>query len=57
LSWYPTRNTKDGQKRVHTILCHEFSGVIAGLGNGTEWFEIGDEIYGMNDWFAQGERP
>jgi NADPH:quinone reductase-like Zn-dependent oxidoreductase len=54
LSWYPTRNTKDGQKRVHAVPCHEFSGVIAALGNGTEWFEIGDEIYGLNDWFVQG---
>jgi NADPH:quinone reductase-like Zn-dependent oxidoreductase len=54
LSWYPTFNTKDGQRRVHAIPCHEFSGVIAGLGSGVKDLEIGDEVYGMNDWFAQG---
>ena len=54
LLWYPTLNTKDGQRRVHAIPCHEFSGVVAGLGAGVEYFTIGDEVYGMNDWFAQG---
>jgi NADPH:quinone reductase-like Zn-dependent oxidoreductase len=54
LLWYPTFNTKDGHKRIHAIPSHEFSGVIAGLGNNVECFEIGDEVYGMNDWFAQG---
>jgi NADPH:quinone reductase-like Zn-dependent oxidoreductase len=54
LLWYPTLHTKNGEKRVHAIPCHEFSGVIAGLGSGVEWFEMGDEVYGMNDWFEQG---
>lgn len=54
LSWYPTFNTKDGQPRVHAIPGHEFSGVIAGLGKGVIGFSVGDEVYGMNDWFAQG---
>jgi NADPH:quinone reductase-like Zn-dependent oxidoreductase len=54
LLWYPTLYTKNGEKRVHATPCHEFSGVIAGLGSGVEWFEMGDEVYGMNDWFEQG---
>jgi len=54
LSWYPTFNTKDGQPRVHAIPGHEFSGVIAALGKGVIGFSVGDEVYGMNDWFAQG---
>jgi NADPH:quinone reductase-like Zn-dependent oxidoreductase len=33
---------------------HEFSGVVASLGTGANDFNVGDEIYGMNDWFADG---
>jgi NADPH:quinone reductase-like Zn-dependent oxidoreductase len=33
---------------------HEFSGVIAELGKGANDFNVGDEIYGLNDWFAEG---
>jgi NADPH:quinone reductase-like Zn-dependent oxidoreductase len=54
LLWYPTFRTKDGQRRIHAIPGHEFSGVIAGLGRDVQGFSVGDEVYGMNDWFAQG---
>lgn len=54
LEWYPTRNTKDGEPRVHAIPGHEFSGTVAALGTGAHSFSMGDEIYGMNDWFEQG---
>jgi len=43
--WYPTSHTKNGQPRIGAIPSHEFSGEIA---------ETGEEIYGMNDWFADG---
>jgi NADPH:quinone reductase-like Zn-dependent oxidoreductase len=33
---------------------HEFSGVVAALGKGAGGFQVGDEIFGMNDWFADG---
>jgi NADPH:quinone reductase-like Zn-dependent oxidoreductase len=33
---------------------YEFSGVIAAIGKDVEDFEVGDEVYGMNDWFADG---
>ena len=33
---------------------HEFSGVIAAIGKDVEDFEVGDEVYGMNDWFEDG---
>lgn len=45
---------KDGEKRSRAILGHEFSGVIAAVGGETVGFEIGQEVYGMNDWFADG---
>jgi NADPH:quinone reductase-like Zn-dependent oxidoreductase len=43
--WSPTWRTKNGEKRTWAVPSHEFSGEIA---------ETGEEIYGMNDWFADG---
>ena len=54
LLWYPTTHTKEGGTRTSAVPGHEFSGVVAALGNGTNSFTVGDEIYGMNDWFAEG---
>src|SRR4051812_30940264 len=54
IQWYPTSHTKSGEKRVGAIPGHEFSGVIAALGEGVSDFDIGTEVYGMNDWFADG---
>jgi NADPH:quinone reductase-like Zn-dependent oxidoreductase len=36
------------------VPCHEFSGEIARLGEGVAGLSAGQEIYGLNDWFAQG---
>jgi len=52
--WYPTTHTKTGQARAYAIPGHEFSGVIAGLGENAAGFQIGQEVYGLNDWFAEG---
>jgi len=54
LLWYPTTHTKSGTARTRTVPGHEFSGVIAAIGKDVQDFEVGDEIYGMNDWFADG---
>src|ERR1700712_5291520 len=54
LLWYPTLHTKSGDKRNQAVPGHEFSGVIAALGEGVADLEIGQEIYGMNEWFADG---
>lgn len=54
LGWYPTSHTKDGAQRLDAIPGHEFSGAIASLGHGVSGFTIGQKIYGMNDWFADG---
>jgi NADPH:quinone reductase-like Zn-dependent oxidoreductase len=45
LQWYPTLHSKSGEKRMGAIPCHEFSGVVA---------DGGQEVFGMNDWFADG---
>jgi NADPH:quinone reductase-like Zn-dependent oxidoreductase len=54
LFWYPTTHTKSGTARLRAVPGHEFSGVIASIGKDVENFEVGDEVYGMNDWFADG---
>ncbi len=54
LLWYPTTHTKDGAARTNTVPGHEFSGVIAAVGRQVHGFNVGDEVYGMNDWFADG---
>src|SRR6185369_16786772 len=54
LLWYPTTHTKTGGARASAVPGHEFSGVVVALGKGVGGFVAGDEIYGMNDWFADG---
>jgi NADPH:quinone reductase-like Zn-dependent oxidoreductase len=51
LVWYPTSHTKSGSPRQDAVLSHEFSGVVA---EGATAFSPGDEVYGLNDWFAEG---
>jgi NADPH:quinone reductase-like Zn-dependent oxidoreductase len=54
LLWSPTTQTKDGAPRANAIPAHEFSGVVAAVGSDVRDFRVGQEIYGMNDWFAEG---
>lgn len=54
VAWVPTFQTKDGGKRTRAILGHELSGVVAALGDGVTGFAVGQDVYGMNDWFADG---
>jgi NADPH:quinone reductase-like Zn-dependent oxidoreductase len=54
LRWYSTTHNKAGEKRVGAVPCHEFSGSIANVGKDVGCLEIGQEVFGMNDWFADG---
>ena len=54
LSWYPTSHNKAGDKRIGAVPGHEFSGVIAEAGEDANGSQIGDEVFGMNDWFSDG---
>ena len=45
---------KTGEKRTGAVPGHEFSGVVAQLGDGAGSANVGDEVFGMNDWFADG---
>src|ERR1700678_3816233 len=54
LVWYPTTHTKDGAERKDAIPGHEFSGIIVAFGEDVPGFTLGQPVYGMNDWFAEG---
>jgi NADPH:quinone reductase-like Zn-dependent oxidoreductase len=54
LGWYPTTHHPDGTPRNGAVPGHEFSGEVVGVGEGAQGFQIGQEIYGLNDWFADG---
>src|SRR5262249_6337181 len=53
LLWQPTTHTKSGDNRRHAIPGHEFSGTITAVGSGAHG-AVGEEVFGMNDWYAQG---
>jgi NADPH:quinone reductase-like Zn-dependent oxidoreductase len=54
LGWYPTSHRKTGEARKGAVPGHEFSGVVAAVGEDVGSLEIGREVYGMNDWFSDG---
>jgi len=55
LLWYPTTHRKSGEPRRHAVPGHEFSGSVAGVGADIHaHYEVGQEVFGMNDWFADG---
>ena len=50
--WVPTSTLADGRPRPRPVIPgHEFSGVVAGLGAGVADVSMGDEVYGLNDWY------
>ena len=55
LQWAPTFNQPSGEPRPFPIvLSHEFSGVIESTGANVTNVRAGDEVCGLNDWFANG---
>ncbi len=55
LQWEPTWKQRTGQPRPFpVILSHEFSGTVEALGPDVAGFELGEAVYGMNDWFENG---
>ena len=55
VQWAPTFQTQSGATRPFPIvLGHEFSGVIESLGQDVREFSIGEEVYGLNDWYING---
>jgi NADPH:quinone reductase-like Zn-dependent oxidoreductase len=57
LLWATTWTTRDGDSRpLPLIPGHEFSGVVAALGESVTAFAEGEPVYGMNDWFGEGSQ-
>jgi NADPH:quinone reductase-like Zn-dependent oxidoreductase len=55
VQWAPTFQTLTGGPRPFPIvLGHEFSGVIEDAGPNVSGFQIGEEVFGLNDWFTNG---
>lgn len=54
LNWYASSHTKDGARREGAVPSHEFSGVVAAVGDGVDSVEEGQAVYGLNDWHADG---
>ncbi len=53
-SGIPPRTIKTARPRRRAVPGHEFSGVVAAVGEDAKGFDVGEEVYGMNDWFADG---
>jgi NADPH:quinone reductase-like Zn-dependent oxidoreductase len=54
LKWPSTWVGRAGRARPAPIPAHEVSGVVADLGYGTTGFAVGDEVYGLTDWYRDG---
>ncbi len=54
LTWPSTWVDRSGHDRAPTIPCHEFSGTITAIGFGVAGLEVGDDVYGLVDWYRNG---
>src|SRR4051794_19248394 len=54
LDWSSTWVDHAGNARPAPIPAHEVSGMVAALGYGTTGFAVGDEVYGLTDWYRDG---
>jgi NADPH:quinone reductase-like Zn-dependent oxidoreductase len=54
LQWPSTWVDRSGRDRRPVIPGHEVSGTVVGLGYGTTGFRVGDEVFGLTDWYRDG---
>lgn len=55
LAWVPTWTTREGASRPFPIIPgHEFSGEVIAVGPDVDGMLLGEAVFGMNDWFADG---
>jgi NADPH:quinone reductase-like Zn-dependent oxidoreductase len=53
--WFPTFHTPSGAPRAFPIVPgHELSGVIEAVGPEVDGLQVGDAVFGCNDWFGDG---
>ena len=54
LQWPSTWVDRSGRDRRPVIPGHEVSGTVVGLGYGATGFGVGDEVFGLTDWYRDG---
>ena len=54
LQWQSTWVDRSGRDRRPVIPGHEVSGAVVALGYGTTGFGVGDEVFGLTDWYRDG---
>lgn len=54
LQWPATWVDRSGRDRRPVIPGHEVSGTVVALGYGTTGFGVGDEVFGLTDWYRDG---
>lgn len=54
LQWPSTWVDRSGRDRRPVIPGHEVSGTVVALGDGTTGSSVGDEVFGLTDWYRDG---
>ena len=54
LTWDPTWSDEQGKSRVPIIPSHELSGVVVKLGTDVTSIAVGNEVYGLIDFYRDG---
>src|SRR5919202_5599898 len=54
IGWPSTWVDRAGNARPTPIPAHEVSGTVIDLGFGTTGIAVGDEVYGLTDWYRDG---
>lgn len=54
LDWPSTWIDRAGRERWPVIPSHEVSGIVAAVGFGEVRLSVGDEVYGLTDWYRDG---
>lgn len=54
LDWPSTWVDRAGRERQPTVPGHEVSGTVVATGYGTTGLAVGDEVFGLTDWYRDG---
>jgi NADPH:quinone reductase-like Zn-dependent oxidoreductase len=54
LEWPSTWVDRRGLDRTPIVPCHEVCGQVVELGYGTSGLAVGDEVFGLTDWYRDG---
>lgn len=54
LQWPSTWVDRSGRDRRPVVPGHEVSGTVVGIGYGTTGFGVGDDVFGLTDWYRDG---